>query len=346
MGILFLVLDIILSGSSSHPRSHSGQIFWRAWRKGHNESACDGGLRRPRWPTSTAATVPPAELGSLVTTAAREFVASTLPSAATTTTPVTAVAAQVPPFFEVTATFAGALAGALVGVKLRFDLVGVLTLAVISGLGGGIIRDVLLNTEVYAFENPRLLIAAIAAALVVFFFFSVADRLQWSLFLVDAISLGIFAAIGSDKALLAGLAMIPALLLGTITAIGGGLLRDVLTNDVPQVLRPGGFYATVAVAGCVTYVALVSWLDVVKPLALLVAVVLVVVLRLVTHWLGWQTPTATDLTPIVAGAPKHAVRTGGRALGWIRRAAHLERRNDEVASAGEMHPGDEREPDR
>ena len=153
---------------------------------------------------ASAATMPTADLGSMITTTAQQFVASALPSAATTSTPVTEVAAQVPVAFEVTATFAGALAGALVGVRLRFDLVGVLTLAVISGLGGGIIRDVLLNTEVYALQNPRLLIAALAAALVVFFFFSLADRLQWSLFFVDAISLGIFAAIGSDKALLCG----------------------------------------------------------------------------------------------------------------------------------------------
>ena len=290
-------------------------------------------------------TVPPADLGSMITTAAQEFVASTLPSAATTTAPVTAVAAQVPPAFEITATFAGALAGALVGVRLRFDLVGVLTLAVISGLGGGIIRDVLLNTEVYALQNPRLLIAALAAALVVFFFFSVADRLQWSLFLIDAISLGIFAAIGSDKALLAGLAIIPALLLGTITAVGGGLLRDVLTNDVPQVLRPGGFYASVAVAGCVTYVALVSWLNVVKPLALVLTVLLVLVLRLVTYWLGWQTPTATDLTPLVASAPQKAVETGGRAWGWAKRTTRLDQQGGDGKPPRGTDSGDDQTPE-
>ena len=282
---------------------------------------------------SAAATVPvSAELGSVISTAAQQFVASALPSAATTSAPVTSVAVQVPAAFEITATFAGALAGALVGVRLKFDLVGTMTLAVVSGLGGGIIRDVLLQKYgIYALENPRLLVAAIVAALVVFFFFSLADRLQWSLFLVDALSLGIFAAIGSDKALLAGLLVIPAILLGTITAVGGGVLRDVLTNDVPQVLRPGGFYASVAVAGSVTYVALVTWLNVVKPLALLATVALVVGLRLLTHWLGWQTPTATDLTPLIASAPQKAVETGGRALGWARRTTRLERR-DNVAS--------------
>jgi uncharacterized membrane protein YeiH len=294
---------------------------------------------------ASAATISPADIGSMITTAAQQLVASTLPSAATTTAPVTSVAAQVPPAFEITATFAAALAGALVGVKLRFDLVGVLTLAVISGLGGGIIRDVLLNTDVYALQNPRLLAAALGAALVVFFFFSVADRLQWSLFLIDAISLGIFAAIGSDKALLAGLAIIPALLLGTITAIGGGLLRDVLTNDVPQVLRPGGFYASVAVAGCAVYVALVTWLNVVKPLALLVSVVLVVVLRLVTYWLGWQTPTATDLTPLVASAPQKAVETGGRAWGWAKRTTRLERRGGDGEPPRGTDSGDEQMPE-
>jgi len=272
---------------------------------------------------SVATAVPmPADLAAVVSTATQQFVASALPSAATTTAPVTDAAAQVPVAFEIIATFAGALAGALVGVKLRFDLVGIVTLAVISGLGGGIIRDVLLQKYgIYALENPRLLIAAIAAGLVVFFFFTLADKLQWSLFLIDAISLGIFSAIGADKALLARLTVIPAILLGTITAVGGGLLRDVLTNDVPQVLRPGGFYATVAVAGSASYVAMVGWLNVVKPLALLVSIALVVGLRLLTHWLGWQTPTATDLTPLVTAAPMKAVETSGRAIGWAARRA-------------------------
>jgi len=255
--------------------------------------------------------------------------------------PVTSVAVQVPAAFEITATFAGALAGALVGVKLRFDLVGIATLAVVSGLGGGIIRDVLLQDYgIYALKNPRLLVATIIAALVVFFFFSLADRLQWSLFMVDALALGIFAAIGSDKALVAGLAVVPAVLLGTITAVGGGLLRDIITNDVPQVLRPGGYYATVAVAGSVSYIALAEWLNVVKPLALLFSVTLVLGLRLLTHWHGWQTPTATDLTPLVASAPQMVVETGGRAIGWARRTTGLRRPNERATHHG-SEPSDD-----
>lgn len=264
---------------------------------------------------STVTTSPLEELGSQVATAVVDIVASTLPSIATTTVPVTTMPAQAPPGFELVATFAGALAGALVGVKLRFDLIGVLTLAVVSGLGGGMLRDVLLNTDVYAFANPQLLVAAVLAGVGVFFFFTLADRLQWSLLLVDALSLGIFSAIGADKALVAGLAYIPAVLLGTVTAVGGGVIRDVLTNQVPQVLRPGGFYATAAVAGSLTYLTLADLMNVVKPLALIVAAGLVFAIRLVTRWRGWQTPTPTDLTPVVTRVPLHAVRSGRRLVG-------------------------------
>lgn len=266
---------------------------------------------------ATAAVSPPIDLSSVITTAIPSALTSALPSAITTTAPITSVAAQVPAGVEMAAAFAGALAGALVGVRLRFDLIGVATLAVVSGLGGGIIRDVLLQRYgIYALDHPELLLITLFGTLIAFFFYSAAARLTWAIFIVDALALGIFAVIGSDKALLAGLAIVPAILLGSITAVGGGVLRDLLTGEIPQVLRPGGFYASAAIAGCAVYIGLASWLNVVKPVSMLLAVVLVVVLRLATHWLGWQTPTATDLTPYVAVAPKRAVRTSSRAIDW------------------------------
>ena len=275
-------------------------------------------------------------LASTIATAVPSMVASALPSAITTTQPVTTTMFAVPVAVEVAATFAGALAGALAGVRLRFDLVGIATMAVVSGLGGGIVRDVLLQDYgVYALENPRLLVAALVAAVIGFFFFSLAERLKWVLFVVDAIALGLFASVGSDKALLAGLTVIPAILLGSITAVGGGVLRDVLSGDVPQVLRPGGFYATVAVAGSMLYLALASWLNVVKPVAVLIVVLAVLGMRLATHLLGWRTPTATDLTPLVAAAPRRVMSTGGRAVGWARRAS---------SRPGEVHASDCVEP--
>lgn len=272
--------------------------------------------------TSMTTGVDTSTIASVIATTVPSVVASILPSEVTTTQPVTDVVLQVPAALEVTAAFAGALAGGLAGVRLRFDLVGIATLAVVSGLGGGIIRDLLLQDYgVYALKNPRVLIAALIAALIAFYFYTAAEKLKWVMFLVDATALGLFAVVGTDKALLAGLTPIPAILLGTITAVGGGILRDVLTDDVPQVLRPGGFYATAAVGGSVLYITLVEWLNIVKPFAVITAVVSVLGIRLLTHFLGWKTPMATDLTPLVASAPRRVFASGGRAFGWARRAS-------------------------
>jgi uncharacterized membrane protein YeiH len=251
-----------------------------------------------------------------VATALPQAIASVLPSVATTTAPVTASTVTIPAYLEVSAAFAGALAGALVGVERKFDAVGVTTLAIVAGLGGGIIRDVLLQKHgIYALENPRVLIATLAAALMAFFFFTAATRIRPVLFLIDSLSLGLFCVIGSDKALLAGLTIIPAILLGTITSVGGGVLRDLLTDDVPQVLRPGGLYAVASVTGATAYVLMVSWLDIVKPFAMVVVVVVVLGLRLLSERLGWSSPVPVDLTGHVVAAPRETYRAFSRVFG-------------------------------
>jgi len=264
---------------------------------------------------STVATGVPHGIAAIVESSVPGAVASVLPSNATTTAPVTSSSIAIPAVIEVSATFAGALAGALVGVDRKLDLIGVTTLAVFAGLGGGIIRDVLLQKYgIYALQNPRVLIAALVAALLGFFFFTAARRARPLLFLIDAISLGLFAVLGSDKALLAGLTFLPAILLGTITSVGGGVIRDVLTDRTPQVLRPGGFYATASVAGATLYVLMVGWLNLVKPLAMVMSVLLVLALRLLSEWLGWESPTPKDLTPAVAAVPRHVLRSGNAAI--------------------------------
>ena len=270
---------------------------------------------------SAAATGIPEQVASVVATVIPGIAASVLPSGVTTTVPTSASAVQIPATLEVASAFAGALAGGLVGVRRQLDVVGVATLAVAAGLGGGIIRDILLQRYgIYALENPRLLVAALIAAAIAFFFYAAANRVKPVLFVVDAIALGLFACIGTDKALLAGLFWLAAILLGTITSVGGGVIRDLLTDEVPQVLRPGSLYATAAVLGAVTYVGLVSWLNIVKPIATLAVVLLVLGLRLLSQWLGWQSPMPTDLTPLVSAAPGKALRSGGRAVG---RVSHL-----------------------
>ena len=257
--------------------------------------------------TVTSATEATAEPGivSLITTVVPSLVATILPAGATTEAAAQLGRVAVPASYELLAALAGGLAGATKGVKLRFDLIGLATLAVVAGLGGGIIRDVLLQKHgIYAFEHPAMLGTTIAAAIVTFFFAGMVRTVRRPLLIVDTISLALFALIGADKALLAGLSLLPAILLGTITSVGGGVLRDVLCGEQPELMRPGSLYASAAVAGSTVYVLLVGWLGIVKPVAAIAAFVVIAVLRSLSLLLGWHSPGPIDLTPRVVSMGK------------------------------------------
>lgn len=145
------------------------------------------------------------------------------------------------------ATFASA--GALAGMAKRLDLFGVIVIAAVTGLGGGMLRDVLLGaTPPVSLLDWRYLVAPIPAALVVFFRESGVQRLRHALQLLDAAGLGLFAAAGTEKALRAGLGVLASVGIGTIAAVGGGVIRDVLLREIPVILRKE-IYATAAVVG-------------------------------------------------------------------------------------------------
>lgn len=259
--------------------------------------------------SSAVATSAPATttLGSIVTSVVPSFVASALPAGVTTTTPVTEVRILLPPSFEVAAIFAGALAGGMVAVRRGFDILGVMTLALVSGLGGGIIRDLLLQKYgIFALDNPSALLAVLVGALIAAFFLTAAARLKPALLVFDTLSLSLFCLVGSDKALVAGLAAVPAILLGTITATGGGVLRDLLCDREPEILRRGSLYSTAALAGSTTYVVMATWLNFTKPIALASAALLAIALRLGSVLFGWESPEPVDLTERVASVPARA----------------------------------------
>ncbi len=259
-------------------------------------------------PTASAiATTTPdgGTLGSIITTVVPSVVASALPSGVTTTVPVTAAPIGLPISFEIAAIFAGALSGALLGVNRRFDITGVAMLALVNGLGGGILRDVLLQDQgIFALEHPYALIAAVTASVIAFFFTSIAQRIRRVTSVIDAFSLALFCLVGADKALMAGLSAIPAVLLGTTTSIGGGVVRDVMTGEIPQVMRRGTYYAVAAFAGSSVYVLGTVWLNLAKPVALLISAIVTFGLRLGSLYLGWTTPEPYDLTPVVIGKPR------------------------------------------
>ena len=246
---------------------------------------------------------------SIVTSLVPSIIASALPSVVTTTTPVTAQPIFLPVWFEMAAIFAGALAGGIHAVERRFDIVGVAVLALVNGLGGGIIRDLLLqNYGIFALENPRALWSVVLAALIAAFFLAAASRLKRGMVVIDAFSLALFCLVGSDKALVAGLTFGPAILIGVITASGGGVIRDILCDKEPEILRKGTLSATAALAGSTVFVTLATWLNFSKPFAMLAGASVALVLRVGSLWLGWESPAPIDLTDTVVGVPRRLLR--------------------------------------
>ena len=157
---------------------------------------------------------------------------------------------------DLAGTFAFGLNGALTAVRVvRLDIVGVITLGMITALGGGIIRDILLNDLPPAtFRDWRYLAVAACGAFIAFLLGRRLDRLAGAITVADAVGLSVFAVTGADKALEFGLGPVQAVILGTITGVGGGTLRDVLIRQVPSVLSTG-LYAVPALVGAAITVA-------------------------------------------------------------------------------------------
>lgn len=157
--------------------------------------------------------------------------------------------------------FVGALGGALDAVretKYKYDLIGVLGLAFASALGGGITRDIVLqHGPPLAFMDIRYEIMAFAGAIVVLTLRAkeMGPGAANAMIIIDAAAIGLFSVAGTTRALNAGLAALPSVLLGVVTAVGGGSLRDVLSGRAPKIFERGQFYAIAALLGSAVFVA-------------------------------------------------------------------------------------------
>jgi uncharacterized membrane protein YeiH len=185
--------------------------------------------------------------------------------------------------------FVFAISGALVAVRKRLDIFGVLVLAGTTGLGGGFLRDVLIDaTPPAALADWRYLLVPVAAGLVTFAFHPVVGRAERVVNVFDAAGLGLFCVTGALKALDYGLGPVPAALMGMVTGIGGGMARDLLAGRVPVVLS-SELYATPALLGAAWAVLGEGWgLPVV--LVAIPGVVICFGLRVLALWRGWQAP--------------------------------------------------------
>lgn len=156
--------------------------------------------------------------------------------------------------FDLLGIFVFAIAGALVGVRKEFDVFGVLVLAGTTGLGGGFLRDVLIGAAPpAALSDWRYLTVPVAAGLMTFAFHGVVSRMERTINVLDAFGLALFCVTGAVKASDYGLGPIPAALLGMVTGIGGGMIRDLLTGRPPEIFR-SELYATPALAGALVAV--------------------------------------------------------------------------------------------
>jgi uncharacterized membrane protein YeiH len=184
-----------------------------------------------------------------------------------------------------------AVSGAALGVRHRLDIFGVCVLAVVAGSGGGVMRDVLIGAiPPAAISQWQYLTVASMAGVITFWWHPRIERLRTPILLFDAAGLGLFAVAGAQKALAFGLNPFAAAVLGMLTGIGGGMLRDVLVSEIPTVLR-ADLYAVAAFAGAGVVVA--GYLLQLSPMATTPAgASLCFVIRLAAIRRRWALPTA------------------------------------------------------
>jgi uncharacterized membrane protein YeiH len=183
------------------------------------------------------------------------------------------------------------MSGAAIGVKYRLDVFGICVLAFVAGNAGGILRDLLIGAvPPAALTGWQHVTVSLLAGVVIFLWHPRLERLRTPILLFDAAGLALFAVSGTQKALAFGLTPFVAALLGMLTGIGGGMLRDVLVSEVPTVLRED-LYAVAALAGAAVVVA--GHLPHLPPAATTIAGAgLCFGIRLVAIRRGWSLPTA------------------------------------------------------
>ncbi|MBQ1442953.1 MAG: TRIC cation channel family protein [Renibacterium sp.] len=194
-----------------------------------------------------------------------------------------------------------AVSGSLLAGRKGFDLIGSLLLGSLVGLGGGVVRDLVLGQSPAAFSTPVYLVPPVLAALLVYFLYSSVERIGRLLTVFDAAGLALFCITGTAKALDSGMNPVASVLLGVTTAVGGGLLRDVVANEVPRLFSSHDIYAIPAFLGAALTV-LCSLNGVLNLGTGIVIAVLVFSFRLLAWHFRWHAPLAVWRRSPEAGA--------------------------------------------
>jgi len=203
------------------------------------------------------------------------------------------------PVLDLGGTFVFAISGAMAAVKHRLDVFGVLVLAFAAGNAGGMTRDLLIGAvPPAAIADWKYLGVSVLAGLITFFWYPVTSRFGDDVLWFDAVGLAFFAVAGAEKALVHGLSPVMAALLGMLTGIGGGMLRDVLVAEIPAVLR-SDLYALAALAGA-SVVVVGQGLHAPAVATAIAGGGLCFALRFMAIRYGWHLPTARPALARVA----------------------------------------------
>jgi uncharacterized membrane protein YeiH len=192
-------------------------------------------------------------------------------------------------------TFVFGLSGGLAAVRARLDVFGVMVLAAVVGLAGGVVRDLLIGVPPATFRDWRYLAAVGAAAVVCIFASAAVERVERGVLFFDAIGLAVFCVTGASKALAFHLGPVQAVLLGAITGIGGGMLRDVLLGGVPTVLRRELYAIPALIGAAVVAVAHVAGSS--SGLFMVIGAIACLALRLYGMHYGIDAPSPSGPRP-------------------------------------------------
>ena len=151
-----------------------------------------------------------------------------------------------------------AISGALLAARYKMDIIGFIMIGTITGIGGGTTRDILLGRTVWWTHDPTELILVVSVSILTFFFITNDITRKKGAIWADALGLSVFAVVGSHIAIAFGSPFYVAVVIGMITATGGGVIRDVLTNNLPMIMS-GQLYATAALLGALCYTSLMYW---------------------------------------------------------------------------------------
>lgn len=211
---------------------------------------------------------------------------------------VTAVA--IPAWLDASAVAVGSVSGVLVATERKLDLVGFIVLAMLGGLGGGLIRDLIIqHNDVYMVNSPYAIPMTVLVGCGGFLFPSLLTRFPHLIEWVDIISVGLFVAAGSDKAIVYHMNPWAVVLMGTVTGVGGGMLRDIFLGNTPRIFQRSNFYAICAVAGSIVFYMLVIHANVTGEWATVISVSVVILMRRLSLHFNILSPANVDLAPVV-----------------------------------------------